>query len=74
MSASAGPPAAGASPGHGGAVVTAPGAPAGVGTAGDAPAERAAGTVDGPDLRLAGLAVAAWLAALVSLHLSARAA
>ncbi|MDI5942035.1 hypothetical protein QLR68_28690, partial [Micromonospora sp. DH15] len=75
MSGSAGAPAADASAGHGGAVVTAPGALlAGVGTAGDPPAERVAGAGDGPDLRLAGLAVAAWLAALASLHLSARSA
>ncbi|MFC8906399.1 competence protein ComEC, partial [Micromonospora sp. NPDC057140] len=40
----------------------------------DGPVDRIAGAVDGPDLRLAGLAVAAWLAALASLHLSARSA
>lgn len=39
-----------------------------------APPDRPAGVGDGPDLRLAGLAVAAWLAALASLHLSARSA
>ncbi|TDC61466.1 ComEC/Rec2 family competence protein [Micromonospora sp. KC207] len=35
------------------------------------PADRPAGGVDGPDLRLAGLAVAAWVSALASLDLGA---